>query len=1293
MVLFVVILVASLTTDSDALTASEIVAGKLASTVSTATVIPAKGSNAARRRKLETELGAPKKRASHDKPTRKPLTLANILPGSKPNPYTAHLNAFNPNLRRLALSTDPTVASDSSEFSDLSDYRLTTDPQMSVSDESASYLDLINAIGCSIGQVRLFEVGMNTSCNPGRLPFTSLINDNLCDSTVSTFSEWYVFSVDGPDGGDGTYTSELLINWQNSLFVSANHKAIISGGNKIYDGIDFTMEQYISGTAYTNNGVLIMEFDPDSGDASVQWEQQLGGTQTEYLYATYNSETFEGDAISGDTDTTYRLKITENNILREATDVSTSSTTTSCIDFAIESQVLVDSSYRLFSAMDGSSLAHQTGFPVQMTVDGYDSPLLAYIDYWGLSVNGYVDDAGSIEDASTTAANWVNGATVEKLVDDGTDNTYTLGYVPARLEKVSKQSVPLSDIIGLPLTINNYGNDYEGYVIAWNGTDFVKRGEKTYYCVDWSGNSDEKLAMNFEPTRWSDCLCVDGNGDLTTSGSVDYNQQVYRSSYTSVSSEEFFPISSNDFSRGIEVKAGELYGQLGLSYDVIQKLYFNAAGTYTAGDTVTQGSITGTVTESTAKRLYGLEWTSGSDTGIIYAMEGNDCGGSGGSDMTLPILFKGMKVTQANSGATALVAEDCHWLGEGLAIESITGTWTTASADTISISIPSDWDNEMSSMIVSAAFASGEGLAFSSTNTLSDMWPSVEVTPGVNCVTTVWGDITDSDITGITGGVVSVYIDTSDSDNHRFYAWVSNPGTSCDSSTLAVDPTNLLSCDTYPTYTVKCTVREEAASSSVKVTLDDKSAPFVTSRSPWENSNEVTIGGTAVGTPFWSHKEVGDVVKPSGTTTIDYQIRSLVVPGDVVPELACYNNCPKLSASASQLTTCSLEAGTCYEDEVSTITGFQVDSDVSCTGDANGVTSGITLSSSTSGAGALTSINDLALEWSSEQDSNGDYTYYLDAVEFATGSNGAGCDTDSMTIKLDATTSSVCTADITITGYCESNHDGMPVGSSVTAQLSTLYTFDSESGYLTDKASGNTQSGGPSSEDIQFGPFFENVVANYNALECDWSSEILCPYEVYQELTEYYEYRSGPYSNRALLIGSDGSNVVVDAPKLMTYTHSGTGSNSGKSYDGTTFLLEYTGQGGESIRGMPNYCIDSAGAPADCDPFQTTQVQDINIPATATLKSIDSSTLNHLYYALPSIQEEYYPTTSASACSSMTLDTLTLPDFDSSYTTVPQRNVPSHADLEANYALGGAPLSISGEALFEVEGTDGQCRV
>lgn len=644
-----------------------------------------------------------------------------------------------------------------------------------------------------------------------------------------------------------------------------------------------------------------------------------------------------------------------------------------------------------------------------------------------------------------------------------------------------------------------------------------------------------------------------------------------------------------------------------------------------------------------------------------------------------------MKLTQATTGATALLSDDVWWLGEGIPITDLgTGTWDTANS--ISISIPTDWDSDMSSWITSAAFATGEGLSFSGTSTLSQTWPDVEVVNGVGCSITGGGSTASGtlSVTGTTSGDVDYYIDLTDTDDPRYYAWVSTVGTGCTQSLLVVDVSSVVSsCTTSPVFTVNCNLRIESSAQSVKVTLDDSSASFSTSNTPWIDDNPVTIGSTAVGTPGWSHKEIGDVVKPSGTTNIDYRIRSLVVPGETIPELACYNNCPKLSSGVSQLSTCSMGVD-CYEDSVNSITGFQVDDSGECSS-----TGGVTLAATN--AGALTAIGDLTLSWSSELDSSNTATYYLDSVEFASGSNGAGCDTDTMSLALSG---SGCTTYPSISAWCESDLDAVIAsGGSVASQLSTLYTFDSTAGYLTDKTSGNTQNAGPANNDYNFGPFFENIVSNYDALVCDWNDEVLCPYKAYEELTTYYEYWSGMYSNRALLEDSDGNNIVVDAPKLLSYTHSGTDSNSGTSYDGAKFLLEYTGSGDDSIAGLPKYCLNAAGAVADCDPFETTELQDINIPTTSTLVSIDSATSGYLYYALPSAQTEYYPVATNSAdCNAMEFDTLTLADFDTTYTEVEIRSKPTAAELEATYALGGAPLSISGEALFEIDGTDGECR-
>lgn len=645
-----------------------------------------------------------------------------------------------------------------------------------------------------------------------------------------------------------------------------------------------------------------------------------------------------------------------------------------------------------------------------------------------------------------------------------------------------------------------------------------------------------------------------------------------------------------------------------------------------------------------------------------------------------------MKLTQASTGATALLSDDVWWLGEGIPITDLgTGTWETDASKTISISIPTDWDSEMSNWIVAAAFASGEGLKFGTTSSLSQTWPDVEVVNGVGCSVdaggnTAYGTFT---VTGTTSGTVDYWIDLSDSNDPRYYAWISNAGSGCTQGSLAVDVTGL-TCATQPVFTVNCNLRIESSAQSVKVKLADTSAAFSTSNTPWKNDNPVTIANTAVGTPGWSHKEIGDVVKASGTTTIDYRIRSLVVPGETIPELACYNNCPKLSTSPSHLSSCSMGQN-CYEDTVNSITGFQVDNGGECSD-----TSSLTLT--TSGAGALTAIGSLTLSWTSEVNENSVTTYYLDSVEFAAGSNGANCSTDSMTLNLGG---SGCTTYPSISAWCDHDLDAAIVsGGSVASQLSTLYTFDSTVGYLTDKATGNTQDAGPSNDNYDFGPFFENIVSNYDALVCDWNDDVLCPYKVYEELTTYYEYRSGRYSNRALLEDSDGNNVVVDAPKLLSYTHSGTDSNSGTSYDGAKFLLEYTGSGDESIAGLPKYCLNAAGVAADCDPFETTELQDINIPTTGTLVSIDSATSGYLYYALPSAQVEYYPAAASSSnCSALTYDILTLPDFDTRYTAVELRSKPTTAEMEANYALGGSPLSIGGEALFEIDGTDGECRI
>ena len=98
---------------------------------------------------------------------------------------------------------------------------------------------------------------------------------------------------------------------------------------------------------------------------------------------------------------------------------------------------------------------------------------------------------------------------------------------------------------------------------------------------------------------------------------------------------------------------------------------------------------------------------------------------------------------------------------------------------------PSDWNNPMSGWIMSAAFASGEGLAFQSSSTLSQTWPTVQVTPGEICS----GSSFSATITPTgSDGSVGIYVDLDNIDDPRYYAWVASAGSSCSSEYGNVDP-------------------------------------------------------------------------------------------------------------------------------------------------------------------------------------------------------------------------------------------------------------------------------------------------------------------------------------------------------------------------------------------------------------------------------------------------------------------------------------------------------------------------
>merc|ERR1711871_271140 len=147
--------------------------------------------------------------------------------------------------------------------------------------------------------------------------------------------------------------------------------------------------------------------------------------------------------------------------------------------------------------------------------------------------------------------------------------------------------------------------------------------------------------------------------------------------------------------------------------------------------------------------------------------------------------------------------------------------------------------------------------------------------------------------------------------------------------------------------------------------------------------------------------------------------------------------------------------------------------------------------------------------------------------------------------------------------------------------LARKYAFDSSAGSLTVAGVGGADVSIPSSNtnyyssseykpSIHFGPFFSNDDATKNALKCEFNDEYVCPFKVYQS-DSFYLYESGQFARRFTLEDSTGGPLFFSNPLSLQYVHSGTVSNSGKSYDGATSMLTYRGPG--QLTGLPLLCI------------------------------------------------------------------------------------------------------------------------
>ena len=169
--------------------------------------------------------------------------------------------------------------------------------------------------------------------------------------------------------------------------------------------------------------------------------------------------------------------------------------------------------------------------------------------------------------------------------------------------------------------------------------------------------------------------------------------------------------------------------------------------------------------------------------------------------------------------------------------------------------------------------------------------------------------------------------------------------------------------------------------------------------------------------------------------------------------------------------------------------------------------------------------------------------------------------------------------------------------------------------------------------------------ADFASLLCSWDTTKICPWQARGGLSTFYVWETGhqSWNQLAVLVGSDNSSVKFDPPMIVKYAHSGTKSNSGKSYDGSAFYLEYGGLG--NLHGIPSFCVNQkTGEKSNCDE-NARWVNEFVIPAASLAIQAKDGTTEYVIKPLE-IEQTMKNASSASTCTSagLSLGTVSLPD-------------------------------------------------
>jgi hypothetical protein len=347
--------------------------------------------------------------------------------------------------------------------------------------------------------------------------------------------------------------------------------------------------------------------------------------------------------------------------------------------------------------------------------------------------------------------------------------------------------------------------------------------------------------------------------------------------------------------------------------------------------------------------------------------------------------------------------------------------------------------------------------------------------------------------------------------------------------------------------------------------------------SGWSTVDKLMVNDVDFGMPQWGYMSHG-VLKsqPSASTVVAYSIREMVMPGDTVPQLLCYERCPKAS-DKHPIKNCT--GDDCFHDKPSILADASVsDRGSGCTGTPTFTFSNI------QGSPAMTGVID----------NNGE----LASVELTNVGHTCSDEQSTPTVAVGGLS---CTKTPTVNVKCQTETDDPS-----TFAQAIMFDYNALSGDLQQNGSTVARAWVDNkSPHIHSGAMFEGTTANKNALKCENNPNQVCYHNVRSELSVFYEWETGSqYSKRVTLVDGAGKAVKFDQAKPISYVHSGTESNSGVNYDGSNLLLSYDGQ----LTGFPTFCMDqTTGKAADCDPWSR-QTPDMFIPDGALITDVKDGT-------------------------------------------------------------------------------------